>query len=124
MLPDLTAGWRSAASPRPRWPTRGQGAVRPPDRRGRGQRRRGGRLPRPQPDAIRRRRDPPDGWRAPAAAAHRWRRCGPRSPRTCAAPLGAAPSGCGSTNAAPRWCGWPRLRAPGDPRQPDHTHRH
>ncbi|EUA07316.1 putative malonyl CoA-acyl carrier protein transacylase, FabD2 [Mycobacterium xenopi 4042] len=29
VLPDLTAGWRSAASPRPRWPTRGPGRCSP-----------------------------------------------------------------------------------------------
>ena len=37
---------------------------------------------------------------------------------------GGKRSGAGSINAAPSSCCWPRLRAPGDPRQPDNTHKH
>ena len=33
--------------------------------------------------------------------------------RICAEPRAAAPSGSGSSSAAPRWCGSPRARAPG-----------
>ncbi|EUA24142.1 hypothetical protein I553_3962 [Mycobacterium xenopi 4042] len=117
---DLTAGWRSAASPR----RAGRPAARalfahltaavevsddevatttpatrcdsPP--------------PRPAPRLARR------PLRPPLAQVR------PRSPAPARA-LGAAPSGCGSTNAAPRWCGGPGYEHPATASTRPH-HRH
>ena len=105
--PTSRPGWRSAASPPRRWPTRARGRCSPRHRRRRRQRRRRRRLPRPKPAAIRRlstetltagarRRRP----------SRRSRRCARRSPSTCGPPRAGGPSGSGWTNAAPNWCSW------------------
>ncbi len=68
-------------------------------------RRRGRGLPRRNPLALRRHRKP--------------------SPNTCAPPPGAARSGSGWTPGAPTLVRLaPGYEHPGDPRQPDNTHRH
>lgn len=64
------------------------------------------------------------GWRAPAAAAHRWIRCAARSPSIC---WGRAPPRLpGVAGRAPERPGGagPGYEHPGDPRQPDNTRRH
>ena len=51
--------------------------------------------------------------------------CDPPSPRTCSRPRAAASSGAGSTRGAPSLVELaPGYEHPGDPRQPDNTHRH
>ena len=55
----------------------------------------------------------------------RWTRCAPRSPSICGPPRVAEPSGSGSTHAGPQLVRLaPGYEHPGDPRQPDNTHRH
>ena len=108
--PTRPRAWRSAASPRRRWPTRWRRAL----------------FGHVTADVDVADDDVADYHaRNPRRAFVRHRPRGAAASSRARSAPGAAPSGCGSTRAAPRWSGsLPVTSIPAIPRQPDNTHRH
>ncbi|EFP26104.1 malonyl CoA-acyl carrier protein transacylase fabD2, partial [Mycobacterium tuberculosis SUMu005] len=104
----------------------GAGVVRRRHRAGRGHRRRRGRLPCPQPAAVRRAMSRPARLACPGGGRPT---AGSGAPRDHRASVGGRapprlPGVAGRAPERPWWCWPPGYEHPGDPRQPDNTRRH